>query len=120
MHLLTALLACLLSLFGGDGPGSRTRIDFARAGQGVLLSKTTLADGLATFQCLSSGSGACHYRLYQEICKAAVGGTALEQHCCRRELGRFQLHVGARRQVGGLPADFAQCVVAAQDAPGCA
>lgn len=119
MQLLTALLSCLLSLLGGDGPSSHTRIVRASEnGVEVLLSKTTLADGLATFHCLSSRSGSCHYRLYEEICRA-VAGTPLQQQCDRRELESFDLGVGARRQVSGLPGGFDQCVGVARDPLDC-
>lgn len=115
MQLLAALLACLVSLFGGDRPAGRTHITFARGdGLAVLVSRTTLGDGLATFHCLSSGSGACHYRLYQQHCVAASPAQP-EQRCRRRELQRFDLAVGARRQLQGLPGDFNQCVDAAGD-----
>ena len=112
MQVLAALLACLLSLLGGDGPGSQTRISFAReAGQGLLLSKATLAGGRATFHCLSSGSGNCHYLLYRDACEGSDAGA--QSQCRRLELERFRLAVGARRVVPDLPGDFDQCVAAA-------
>src|SRR5690606_41752481 len=110
MQLLTALLSCLLSLLGGDGPSSHTRI--VRASEyrvEVLLSKTTLADGLATLHCLSSRSCSLHYRLYQEI-YTEVAGTPLQQQCDRRELESYHPRVGARHQVSGRPGGFDQCV----------
>lgn len=115
MQLLTALLACLLSLFGGDGPSSQTRITLASEdGLGMLLSRTTQQDeGLATFHCLSSRSGTCHYRLYEERCEAAAGQPA-GRACQRRELRRFDLGVGARRQLQGLPQGFGLCVGSAR------
>lgn len=114
MQLLTALLACLLSLFGGDGPSRQTRLTLASEdGLGMLLSRTTQAGGMATFHCLSSRSGSCHYRLYEERCEAAAGPPA-DRPCQRRELRRFDLGVGARRQLQGLPQDFGLCVGSAR------
>lgn len=108
MQSLSALLSCLLSLFGGAE--GQTRLTFA-SGQGLelLLSRTSLAAGqAATFHCLSSRTGACHYLLYEEQCEAVPSGPV--GHCVRRELRRFDLAVGVRRQVPGLPGRFSECV----------
>ncbi len=109
MQLLAVLLACLLSMAGGDGPPGQTRLTFASESRfQMLASRTTLGDGLATFHCLSSGSGTCHYRIYIDHCDAAADRAA--GACDRRDLEHFELAVGARRQLQGLPAAFAECI----------
>ena len=110
MQLLTVLLACLLSLTGGEGPSRQTRLTVA-SGEGLqpLLSRTTLGGGLATFRCLSSRTGTCHYRLYEEQCQPASAAGSMRQ-CQRQDLRSFNLTVGASRQLQGLPAHFSQCV----------
>jgi hypothetical protein len=122
MQLLTTLLSCLLSLFGGLAPASTTSITRIAGSEGdALFSKTTLVDGVATFECFASASGGCHYRLYEEACAAATAQarTSAAEACDRRTLDRFALEVGKRREVEGLPADFRHCV-ALDAAPGCA
>ena len=122
MQLLTTLLSCLLSLFGSLAPASSTSITRIAGSDGdTLFSKTTLREGVATFECFASSSGGCHYRVYEEACAAAptaapAAGAAAA--CDRRTLDAFALDVGTRRQVEGLPADFRHCVALA-DAPGC-
>src|SRR5690606_14372262 len=109
MQLLAVLLACVLSIAGGDGPSGQTRLTFASESSfQMLVSRTTLGDGLATFHCLSSRSGTCHYRIYIEHCEAAAGQA--DGACDCRDLDHFELAVGARRQLQGLPAALAECV----------
>ena len=118
MHLLTTLLSCLLSLFGALAPASTTSITRVAGSDGdALFSKTTLVDGVATFECFASASGGCHYRVYEEAC-AAAGANAGGDACERRMLDAFALDVGKRREVEGLPAGFRHCV-ALEDAQDC-
>ncbi len=124
MQLLTTLLSCLLSLFGSLAPASTTSITRIAGSDGdTLFSKTTRVEGVATFECLASASGGCHYRVYEEACAAAPAAAAAnatdDADACRRHtLDMFALEVGKRREVEGLPADFRHCVTL-EDAPGC-
>ncbi|GAB3509825.1 hypothetical protein MNQ95_08660 [Pseudoxanthomonas daejeonensis] len=124
MRFLTTVLSCLLSLFGCDPRSSTTSITrVADNGAETLFSKTTLVDGVATFECFASASGDCHYRIYEERCATpapvAQGQAQPADSDCRREtLDVFALAVGKRRQVEGLPAGFHHCVTM-QDASGC-
>ncbi|KAF1694955.1 hypothetical protein [Pseudoxanthomonas koreensis] len=124
MQLLTTLLSCLLSLFGSLDPASTASITRVAGRDGdALFSKTTLADGVATFECFASASGGCHYRVYEEAC-AGVPATmappvkSAADACSRRTLDVFALDVGKRREVEGLPAGFRHCV-AQDDAATC-
>ena len=122
MRIITSLMSCLLALAGCNEKPSVTTIHHSSAnGVDTLFSKTTLREGVATFECFASSSGGCHYRVYEEACAAAptaapAAGAAAA--CDRRTLDAFALDVGTRRQVEGLPADFRHCVALA-DAPGC-
>lgn len=120
MRLLTTLLSCLLSLFGCDPRPSTTSITrIVDDGAETLFSKSTLVDGVVTFECFTSASGGCHYRIYQERCDAAASAGAAQQGACRQQtLDAFVLDVGKRRKVEGLPAGFRHCV-ATQDAARC-
>jgi len=113
MHVLTALLSCLLSLFGLTSQPSTTSITrvAGTSGDATLFSKTTLADGVATFECFASASGGCHYRIYEEDCMAAPAAGAAAGSACRRQtLDTFALQVGQQHRVEGLPAGFRHCV----------
>jgi hypothetical protein len=125
MRLLTAALSCLLSLFGCDTRPSTTSITrIADNGAETLFSKTTLVDGVATFECFASASGDCHYRIYEERCANGAGAVdttqarAGERDCRRETLDAFALTVGKRRQVEGLPSGFRHCVTQ-QDTTDC-
>ena len=119
MKLLTGLLSCLLALFGCDTRPSVTSITRASEnGVDVLFSKTTLAEGAATFECFASRSGGCHYRIYEERCEGAAGAANEAGACTRKTLDAFALTVGKRRQVEGLPTAFRLCV-GEDDASGC-
>ncbi|MBO9828842.1 hypothetical protein J7373_11345 [Xanthomonas sp. A2111] len=127
MRLLSLLWSCLLGLFGCQGhadldlsTGARreTVVQASDRGVPLIFSRTTYRDGLATFRCLDSRSGRCHYQVYA-ACTApqaahGSGGAA----CSPRVLRAFDLAVGQRREIAGLPRDFRQCVVS--DAPAAA
>lgn len=107
MRLLTALLSCAMALFGCDTrPATTTITRVVDGGTETLFSKTTLVDGIATFECFSSASGDCHYRIYEEVCGVADAGAP----CERRIVDRFELAMGERHRVQGLPRDFRHCV----------
>lgn len=119
MRLLTALLSCALALFGCDTRPATTSITrVVDDGAETLFSKTTLVDGVATFECFASASGGCHYRIYEEAC-AVAAASGVDGACQQRTLDHFELAVGRRHQVQGLPRDFRHCV-AGSAAPPCA
>jgi hypothetical protein len=120
MRLLTTLLSCLLSLFGCDPhPGTTSITRVTGNGAETLFSKTTLVDGVVTFECFASASGDCHYRVYEESCDSnAAAASPGADACHRRTLDEFALTVGKRRRIEGLPAGFRHCVDL-KDAPGC-
>ncbi|AKC87047.1 hypothetical protein [Pseudoxanthomonas suwonensis] len=127
MRLLTALFSCVLSLFGCDTRPTTTSITrIVDSGSETLFSKTTLVDGVATFECFASASGGCHYRIYEERCDAAAAAatTGAASACRQQTLDAFDLTVGKRHRVEGLPAGFRHCVAAqdaaSQDAARCA
>jgi len=118
MKLLTALLSCLLSLLGCDPRPSTTSITRASdGGEDTIFSKTTLVDGVATFECFASRSGGCRYRLYEERCDAMPAGA--QAGCRRVVLDEFELQVGKRRRVQGLPDGFRHCVAAGDATDAC-
>ena len=117
MRLLTTLLSCLLSLFGCDTRPSTTSITrVVDQGTETLFSKTTTVDGVATFECFASRSGGCHYRIYEASCPVAAAGDAGTQ-CEQRLVDRFDLAVGRRHEVHGLPHGFRHCVATGPEAP---
>ena len=101
MDKLLALFAFLASLVGCDGGRDTVVNRIADAGTDVLLSRATVQDGVARFECVRSASGACHYILLPSRC-------APESSCaaCAR---RFDVAAGNARQVAGLHA-FRLCV----------
>lgn len=114
MHYLTALLTCLLSMFGYQEPTGTTSITrIAAPGAESLFSKTSIHEGSATFRCLQSGSGRCFYRVFSERCGPVPGAAESGQVQCRQqEMDSFTLSVGQRRELQGLPLDVSQCVSA--------
>lgn len=120
MRLLSALWSCLLSLAGCQGHANldlsthahrETVVHTSERGVAVIFSRTSYRDGLTTFRCVDSRSGRCHYQVYAACAApAAPAGSGPAAACAPRILQEFDLPVGQRREVGGLPRDFGQCV----------
>jgi len=120
MRLLSALWSCLLGIVGCQGHAAfdlstdahrETVVHTSERGAAVIFSRTSYRGGLATFRCVDSRSGRCHYQVYV-ACAAptAAAGNAAAARCAPRMLQEFDLQVGQRREIGGLPRDFGQCV----------
>ncbi|MET0288807.1 MAG: hypothetical protein ABW178_04205 [Pseudoxanthomonas sp.] len=116
MRLLTSMLYCLLALFGcNDGTSTTTVTRSQRDGEDTLFSRTTLDRGLATYQCVRSVTGRCHYQLFEETCTGAADGANTTQ-CARTPMDQFSLAVGEAREVKGLAGAVKDCVQS--DVPG--
>ncbi|WFC41290.1 hypothetical protein [Pseudoxanthomonas sp. SE1] len=114
MRIVTSLLSCLMALAGCNEKPSVTTIHHSSAnGVDTLFSKTTLREGVATFECFASESGQCHYRVYAERCPAPAAGEN-PATCARTPLEDFSLAPGKTHEIRGLPQDFRECV--SQDA----
>lgn len=112
MRILTALFHALLALAGCNGPGGSTHVTRASAdGHDVVRSEVWIGERVARFECQASASGRCHYVLYRQHC--APGGRG----CAPEVVDRFAVVSGGRRELLGLPADFALCVSERADAP---
>ncbi len=117
MRLLTSMLYCLLALFGCDGKSSTTTVTRTQVnGEDALFSRTTQDHDAATFQCVRSISGRCHYQVFQENC-AAQAGTDTPK-CARTPMDSFSLAVGDRHLVKGLAGQVRECVQAEAPGPG--
>ncbi|KRA54737.1 hypothetical protein ASD77_09170 [Pseudoxanthomonas sp. Root65] len=116
MRIITSLMSCLLALAGCDDKPSVTTIHHSSAnGVDTLFSKSTLKEGVATFECFASESGQCHYRVYTERCAVAATGEN-PADCTRTTLEDFALAPGKTHEIRGLPEDFRQCVAKEADA----
>ncbi|MBN6111954.1 hypothetical protein [Xanthomonas bonasiae] len=120
MRLLSALWSCLLGIVGCQGHATfdlstdahrETVVHTSERGAAVIFSRTSYRGGLATFRCVDSRSGRCHYQVYA-ACAAptAAAGSAAAARCAPRMLQEFDLQVGQHREIGDLPRDFGQCV----------
>ncbi len=110
MRIITPLLSCLMALAGCNEKPSVTTIHHRSGADGVdtLFSKTTLRDGVATYECFASESGQCHYRVYRERCAPASPGEL--SACDRSPVETFDLAVGKVHEIHGLPQDARECV----------
>ncbi|QDI04799.1 hypothetical protein [Xanthomonas cerealis] len=120
MRLLSALWSCLLSFAGCQGHANldlstgahrETVVHASERGVAAIVSRTSYRGGLATFRCVDSRSGRCHYQVYA-ACAAPAAPAGSTAACAPHMLQEFDLQVGQRREVGGLPPDFGQCVAA--------
>jgi len=118
MRLLSALWSCLLGIVGCQGHATfdlstdahrETVVHSSERGSAVIFSRTSYRGGLATFRCVDSRSGRCHYQVYV-ACAAPAAAAGNAAACAPRMLQEFDLQVGQRREIGGLPLDFGQCV----------
>jgi len=111
------MLYCLLALFGCDGNSSTTTVTRSQLnGQDTLFSRTTQDHDAATFQCLRSSSGRCHYQVFLENCPA--GNAADPSTCIRTPMDNFSLPVGDKRLLTGLAGQVRECVQAEVSGPG--
>jgi hypothetical protein len=116
MRLLTSMLYCLLALFGCDGKNTTTTVTRSQVnGQDTLFSRTTQDQDAATFQCVRSSSGRCHYLVFEETCRSDA---ATARPCARTPMDHFSLKVGERRLVKGLAGQVKDCVQAETPGPG--
>lgn len=78
----------------------------------TLHSKAHVLDGVARFQCKTSGSGRCHFTLYPKGCDNSA--------CTQAPLHRFAVAQGRTLQLNG-GGDFRLCVSidATPQNPGC-
>jgi hypothetical protein len=77
-------------------------------GQQTLRSEVDIVHGVATFRCVASSSGVCHYALYADNCR----GTAA---CTRKPIQAFGLPVGQRLVDTDQPQGFVHCVGVSAD-----
>lgn len=98
-RLLFSPLLLLLSACGIGGNSYSNRL--VDNGHDILYSKAHVKDGIATFRCLASDSGNCHYTLYPDAC----GG---KPDCTLAPLQHFVVARGQSRRIAGLK-DFRVC-----------
>ena len=92
--LLLALCACK--------PKGTVHIHLVGDADGYTLhSKAHVLDGVARFQCKTSGSGRCHFTLYPKGCDNSA--------CTQAPLRRFAVAHGQTLQLNGV-GDFRLCV----------
>lgn len=108
MRHITMILSCLLSLFGCHERFATTSvIRITEAGADQLFSRTTVRGGDATFECVRSTSGRCHFQVFRETC--APDGL----RCDRTDVQRFEVRAGQEQARGKLPQGSTSCVSAA-------
>lgn len=110
MEKLIALFYLLLAFTSGV-PG-RTVVTHAIVdGEDVIDSQIQVIGELASFRCLRSKTGVCHYTVLPGSCATAGNG-------CKPPLTTFSMREGDTLMVTTLPADFRSCVTASLAAPG--
>jgi len=119
MRLLSMLWSCLLGIAGCQGHANldlstsasrESVVHTSERGVAVIFSRTTYRGGLATFRCVDSRSGRCHYQVYATCTAPGAPAGNDPAACVPRMLQEFDLPVGQRREIGGLSPDFDQCV----------
>lgn len=108
MTKLAALFWFALSLFGCAPHGQTVIVQSSTNGQQTLRSEVDIAHGVATFRCVASSSGVCHYVLYTDNCRASAG-------CTRKPVQAFGLPVGQRLVDTDQPKGFVHCVGVSAD-----
>lgn len=69
------------------------------------------AAGTASFQCVASPSGECHYALYTSRCSTAEGEAGQPATTCTHQVIRqFTVATGQTQEVRDLPQGFKQCM----------
>lgn len=109
MDKLILLFYLLLALTGGS-PGRTVVTHSIVNGEDVIDSQIRIIGELASFHCLRSKTGVCHYTLLPNSCATAGNG-------CKPALSTFSMREGDTLVVTTLPADFRSCVTASPAAP---
>lgn len=108
MTKLAALFWFALSLFGCNPHGQTVTVQSSTNGHQTLRSEVDILHGIATFRCVASSSGVCHYALYADNCRGAAG-------CKRKPIHAFGLPVGQRLVDTDQPPGFVHCVGVSAD-----
>ena len=103
MGKLATLFWIALSLAGCNPHGQTTIVQSSIDGHTTLHSEVTIARGVATFRCIASSSGACHYAIDTGNCHGSATCTGQPVHA-------FGLPVGQRLVETDLPPGFTPCV----------
>lgn len=103
MTKLAALFWFALSLFGCNPHGQTVIVQSSSNGQQTLRSEVDILHGIATFRCVASSSGVCHYAIYADNCRATPG-------CKRKPIQAFGLPVGQRLVDTQQLPGFVHCV----------
>lgn len=114
MRTVIAMIYFLLALFGCDMRGGNTIVSRATVdGIDIVHSETRVTTGMAWFECITSASGNCHYRLFRGEAPqggCAAGGAATTPACTAPAFAQFVVAAGKVREMAGLPAVFRPCV----------
>ncbi|QNK00613.1 hypothetical protein [Dyella telluris] len=110
MEKLILLFYLLLSLAGCEPSRSVVTHEFVN-GTDVIYSKIQITGELATFRCLRSQSGQCHYTVLSGAC-----GTRKVN--CEPPITVFTMRQGDTLLLTRLPEDFASCVTPSPTADG--
>ena len=109
MHKLILLFYLLLALTGCERGHTLVTHSFVN-GEVAIDSQIRIDGQLATFRCLRSKSGVCHYTVLPRRC--ATSGSD-----CNPPLSTFSMREGNALLITSLPDDFASCVTADPAAP---
>ena len=102
MTKLAALFWFALSLAGCNPHGRTTIVQSSVDGRTTLHSEVNVVQGVATFRCIASSSGTCHYAIYADDCHHAA--------CTGKPVHSFGLPVGQRLVDIHQPLGFTPCV----------
>lgn len=102
MTKLAALFWFALSLAGCNPHGQTTIVQSSVDGRTTLHSEVNVAQGVATFRCIASSSGTCHYAIYAGDCHRGA--------CTGKPVHAFGLPVGQSLVDTNQPAGFTPCV----------
>ncbi|PND39306.1 hypothetical protein C1O66_18420 [Paucibacter aquatile] len=98
-----AVLALLAS-------GCAIHVTHTESGNGSSKLSQSAA-GNASFQCVASPSGECHYALYTSRCSTAEGeGGQPATTCTHQVISQFTVAAGQTREMRDLPQGFKQCM----------
>ncbi|HET6554482.1 MAG TPA: hypothetical protein VFG49_13230 [Dyella sp.] len=102
MNKFVALLF-LLPCLAGCEQGRTVVVHTIVNGQDVIFSKVHAVGQLATFRCISSQSGDCHYTVLANDCAPASAACAMPPKM-------FAVHEGDTMSFTSLPQGFQSCV----------
>jgi hypothetical protein len=103
MEKLIVLFYFILALAGCDHTGRTIVMRGTADGTDIIYSRVHDAAGTASFACIRSQSGECHYAVFEHDCSRKTA-------CASMPFAQFAVTADTTHDIANLPSGFVLCV----------